>query len=224
MKYRSTLMADLRGSMGGVTASRNKGGGYLRARVKPTNPSSEAQQEVRQAFAIAIAAWSTLTTTQRNAWNAYAQQTPVTDSLGEQITHTGRSWYVAQAAFARRLAQPAAENAPLTPGLGALGEPSGVSLSVADGISFNFAASTPGGPSILVAMGPPISEGVVDYHGPYTFLAATDAASEATDVAVTPGRWGTPTLGERRPLRFTAYDPDDGRMYNTYTTIVTVVA
>jgi hypothetical protein len=224
MKFRSTLLADARGSMGGITASRNKGGSYLRARVKPTNPMSTAQQEVRQAFALAVAAWSALTSAQRNAWNAYADQTPVTDALGETIKHSGRAWYVAQYAFLIRVSQTPGSTAPTTPGLGMLGEPTGLALSVADGLTVSFNEAAPDSPSILVAIGPPISPGVLDYHGPYTFAAISDNDPQFTDQALASGRWGTPLLGERRPLRFTACDQTTGKMYNEFTTIVTVVA
>jgi hypothetical protein len=222
MKFRSTLLADARGSMGGITASRNKGGSYLRARVKPTNPNSEAQQEVRQAFALAVAAWSALTNDQRNGWNAYADQTPVTDSLGEQVKHSGRAWYVAQAAFLTRVGQNTREEAPATPGLGALGEPTGLQISEEDGISAAFTSAAPNAPSILVAIGPPVSPGVLDYHGPYTFAAVTDAANTFTDVPVASGRWGSPQEGEFRPIRFTACDKATGKMYTAFTTIVQV--
>jgi hypothetical protein len=210
--------------MGGITASRNKGGGYLRARVKPTNPNSVSQQEVRQAFALAIDGWNGLSSANKNAWNAYADQTPVTNSLGETIKHAGRAWYVAQAAFLLRVGESPISAAPASPGLGALGEPTGLAVSVATGITFDFASATAGPPSILIAMGPPLSAGVVDYHGPYTFAGITDAQSDATDLAIDNGRWGLPVLGERRPFRFTACDKTNGRMYNTFTTIVVVGA
>lgn len=223
MKFRSAILADARGSMGGMTASRNKGGSYFRSRVKPTNPNSEAQQEVRQAFALAVAGWSILTAGQRASWNSYAEQTPVTDSLGEQIKHSGRAWYVAQAAFLLRIGENAVATAPITPGIDALGEPTGLVLSAADGLTVQFNEATAANPILLAQMGPPISPGVLDYHGPYTF-AAYDSSNALADQAVEAGRWGSPVLNQRRPLRFRTCDSVTGKVSNEYTTIVTVVA
>jgi hypothetical protein len=222
MKFRSTMFAELRGSMAGLTAARNKGGNYLRARATPTNPDSFAQQQVRQAFAYAVAEWNGLTTAERQAWEAYAQQTPITDSLGTEIRHSGRSWYIAQAAFRERIGETAVAAAPITPGLIALGEPTGLSLSVADGVNAAFPNWTGVAGDSIVQIGPPVANGVTYFKGPYTF-AATAADATFVDVPVVSMRYGALALGERRPVRF-KYADDNGKMSNTFETIVTVVA
>jgi len=227
MKYRSTLMADLRGSMAGLTASRNKGGAYLRARVKPTNPNSEAQQEVRQAFALAVQGWVALTAAQRAAWNAYAVATPITDSMGETIQNSGRAWYIAQASFRTRIALVPAAAAPVTPGMVSLGEPTNaLTLSAATGLTGAFGNAAPqsaaGAGDIIALMGPPISAGVLDYHGPYTFFA-TNPGIEFDETAGTVGRYGIPITTQRRPFKFRFTD-DNGKISNEFTTIITIQA
>lgn len=84
MKFKSSLLTQASGSIGGVTASRNKGGLYLRARATPTNPSSPQQQAVRALMSSLTSLWvDTLTDAQREAWKIYADNVPLIDSLGE---------------------------------------------------------------------------------------------------------------------------------------------
>lgn len=94
MKVRFSILSDASGSMGGITASRNRGGQYLRARVVPTNPGSGAQVEMRTIFGNLSSAWQTLTDDQREAWATYAINVPITDALGDPLTLTGQQQYV----------------------------------------------------------------------------------------------------------------------------------
>lgn len=94
MKVRFSILAAASGSFGGVVASHNRGGPYLRARVVPTNPSSSAQVEIRTIFGNLASAWQTLTQDQRDAWTTYAINVPVTDSMGDPLTLTGQQMYV----------------------------------------------------------------------------------------------------------------------------------
>jgi len=224
MKFRSTLFAELRGSMAGTTASRNKGGNYLRARATPTNPNSEAQQRSRQAFADAVQAWDALTNDQRSAWAGYAAETPVIDKLGQEIHHSGRAWYIAQHAFFVNCLQTPVSNAPLVPGLNALGEPDSVVLSAADGLSANFsdASYSGGGTFTLAQIGPAIAAGVTAFKGPYTLLSRT-GSNNFDEEGTEANRYGLPILNQRRPLRFRGIGAD-GRLSNVFETIVTVTA
>lgn len=72
MKFSGTLVGDLRGSLGGVTASRNKAGGFLRQRVTPTNPQTNVQQANRAAFGSAGSSFHALTPLQKQLWNQFA--------------------------------------------------------------------------------------------------------------------------------------------------------
>ena len=94
MKFKSAIITQGSGSLGGMTLSRNKGGMYLRARAIPTNPGSSAQTLVRNAMTEASTAWAdTLTQTQRDAWDNYAFNTPVTNVLGDPLTLSGQQMY-----------------------------------------------------------------------------------------------------------------------------------
>ena len=88
-------VAEMRGSQAGTTASRNRGGAYMRQRVTPTNPNSTRQQSVRNNMTELTTAWSNdLTQAQRDAWTAFANAWPITDVFGASIVLTGLQYYV----------------------------------------------------------------------------------------------------------------------------------
>ena len=82
------------GSKGNTTASRNKGGAYLRARATPTNPNTNRQQASRTIFGTQASAWNELTSVQRAQWDTYAETHTVKNALGADIHITGLAWYV----------------------------------------------------------------------------------------------------------------------------------
>lgn len=95
MKFKSALITQASGSIGGFTAGSNKGGLYLRARSIPTNPNSPAQQASRDSMKILVDAWTTiLTAAQRDSWRTYAQNVPVVDVFGDSKLLTGQQMYI----------------------------------------------------------------------------------------------------------------------------------
>lgn len=94
MLVRYSMLADASGSIGGLVASHNRAGQYLRTRVRPTNPSSPAQVQVRTIFANLSTAWATLTDDQRDTWVTYALNVPVTGVFGEPLKLTGHTMFV----------------------------------------------------------------------------------------------------------------------------------
>lgn len=195
MKLTPTLGGSYSGSLGGMTASHNAGGPYLRRRAIPTNPNTLRQQTIRAAMGAAVQGWSmALTEPQRQAWRDYAANTPVTDRLGQTITLSGVNM------FARSNVPWMQWNAALGNALTLLtsaptifntGEPP---TSVSSPWSGDF--TTPpgtvtlqgtisGGASddgdVLLFIAPPQTPGTRYYKGPYQ-LAATISIAE-TDTA-----------------------------------------
>lgn len=77
MKYTGTIASEYSGSLGGITASRNKGGSYFRQKVIPTNPNTTLQSLVRTILQEVSDRWANiLTPAQRVAWTAWAENTP----------------------------------------------------------------------------------------------------------------------------------------------------
>jgi hypothetical protein len=95
-KFKSALLTQASGSVGGLTFSRNRGGMYIRSRALVTNPNSVYQQQVRGRFAALAAAWTNvLTTAQREIWTIYGELVPTTNSMGDAINLSGFAWYQA---------------------------------------------------------------------------------------------------------------------------------
>lgn len=95
MKYKGILAAAASGSIRGVVASHNRGGQYFRGRTIPVNPNTAQQQAVRSAMSILSPYWgSTLSEAQREAWDNYALQTPISNSLGDPINAGGLGMFI----------------------------------------------------------------------------------------------------------------------------------
>jgi hypothetical protein len=95
MKFTPGLaVGALSGSIGGSTASHNKGGAYFRTRVVPVNPNTTAQAAQRSRIALLATQWGQLlTAAQREAWAVFATNNPITDRLGQALTLTGAQAY-----------------------------------------------------------------------------------------------------------------------------------
>lgn len=89
------ILGDLRGRLAANVFSHNKGGSYVRLGTTPTNPQTSRQQTTRQILGTRAAQWSAgLTQDQRDAWDVYASQNAVKNSLGQDVYITGLAWYV----------------------------------------------------------------------------------------------------------------------------------
>lgn len=95
MKFKSALMESASGSIGGITASRNRGGTYFRGRAIPTNPNTPAQQAIKSAMAQLSSLWrNVLTEVQRTSWDLYAVNVPLPDTLGDPRNVGGLGMFV----------------------------------------------------------------------------------------------------------------------------------
>ena len=69
----NSLIGELRGKLGGTVYSRNAAGPIVRAKSKPTNPNTGAQQAARLSFRTAGKAYQTLTQSLQGGWNTFAK-------------------------------------------------------------------------------------------------------------------------------------------------------
>jgi hypothetical protein len=88
------LSSEARGSVGGMTASRNTMGAYMRAKASPVQPRSESQQKRRYALQKLTREYQDLSSVQIGNWNDFASNWPITDVFGDSISITGLDWYV----------------------------------------------------------------------------------------------------------------------------------
>lgn len=89
------IHGELSGSIGGNTYSRNRGGSYVRRRVKPDQGPYGRQGVARAALASLSGSFNSLTQVQIDQWNNYAENHLITNALGLSIRMTGHQAYVA---------------------------------------------------------------------------------------------------------------------------------
>jgi hypothetical protein len=88
------VATDARGKIAGIVYSKNKAGGYVRAKVSPSQTESERRTFVRSLFSVNSQEWSTgLTIAQVNAWNEFARAHLVTDVFGQAHALSGAQMY-----------------------------------------------------------------------------------------------------------------------------------
>lgn len=89
------IVTQVTGSIAGVTYARNGSGAYARARTKPVDPNSAAQQLAKANMSVVVDSWLTaLTVPQRQAWDGAAAVLPRTNKLGQAIHITGQNLFV----------------------------------------------------------------------------------------------------------------------------------
>lgn len=93
IKFGSLVIAGS-GKIGGHVASRNRGGAYLRTKVSPSNPQTNAQLIARSLLSSLSSAWSGLTQEARNAWNNAVSQFSSTDVFGDAKNPSGINLFV----------------------------------------------------------------------------------------------------------------------------------
>jgi hypothetical protein len=87
--------AELLGSVGGTTYSRNKTGAIARARVKGTNPRTGSQVNQRSSVSNVSKTWQALDQAQKNRWTSFAT-TLYTPRAGRKtgVAYTGAQSYI----------------------------------------------------------------------------------------------------------------------------------
>lgn len=94
MKFKSALVSQAAGSIGGLTAQGSRGGMVLKARGLTTNRNSTRQNVSRASFAKINQRWvDTLTASQRDGWDVYAANVPRVNKLGDQTNISGKAHY-----------------------------------------------------------------------------------------------------------------------------------
>lgn len=230
MKIKGTFVDQVSGSLAGITGSRNRGGQYLRRRANPVNPNSARQADVRSIFSGLVSSWlSTVTTAGRQAWTAYANNVPNTDSLGNTIVRTGQQMYIGcntprlQAGLARVDTGPVIFDTGENP----------VSITTFEVVSpttinvvGNLSAPASDDGDLLLYIGPPQNVSRNFFKGPYQFAAAIPVAAAATTFTEATLEYLSSNViaeGDWLPVRMRmAYD--DGRLSTVYETFVTPVA
>lgn len=225
--FKSQVLTQASGSVGGLTYSHNAGGLYMRARSIPVQPGTTFQTQVKNALTQLITAWTeTLTAAQRNAWNLYAANVLVTNPLGDPRANSGQNWYVganqprlqAIAKLASTLTR--VDAAPVIFDRSLLTTPTGVILDVSsNNLVFSFTNSntwaTAVGGALLVYQGRPVNGTRNFFKGPWRLIgqvlgAVIPPTSPATITSITTNGFAF-AVGQQSPIAFAATTAD-GRL------------
>ena len=183
MKFKSALITEASGSIGGMTASRNRGGQYFRARAVPVNPNSPQQQAIRGFVATLTSLWNgTLTPAQRDTWDQYALNVPLPDRLGEPRNVGGLAMYVRSNVPRLQAALPRVDTGPAIFNLGEFTNPAFSTFAAAtDDFAVTFQAdddwANEDDAAMLLLGSRPTNPTINFFKGPYRFadLIAGDA-------------------------------------------------
>ena len=111
-----SLATDARGSMGGMTFTKNRYGAVARTKVSPVQPRTALQTQRRNLFTVLSKAWRALSPIQRAAWNTWAASNPISDVFGDSKILSGNAAFqrVANVMILCGLAQPTVPPIPTT--------------------------------------------------------------------------------------------------------------
>lgn len=122
----------MRNKLNGSVFSKNRYGGYVRTKVTPVNPQTDAQQAARNRLSTNSQAWRGLTEDQRQGWIDAAVNFPFTDIYGNTKTLSGQALYVKLNNNLNLITNPSVADAP-----------SPVAIPAIDSIALTAAAGTP---------------------------------------------------------------------------------
>lgn len=175
MKFKSPVYSQASGSIAGVTYSHNRGGMYTRARAIPTNPGSTFQTAVRALMAQMSNIWvNFLTVAQRDAWDTYALNVPIPDSLGEPRNIGGLGQYQRSNIPRLQAGLLRIDTAPVIFDLGDLTLPTIISVTAATDIASVGYDNTDDwaiavGGALIVLASRPQNPSINYFTGPYRF-------------------------------------------------------
>lgn len=234
MLFKSEIVTQVSGSVGGTTYSHNSAGMYRRARSIPVNPNSAAQQTVRNNMSELAQAWNNvLTQAQRDAWDNYANLSPITGVLGDPLVLSGQQMYIRCNAVRLRAGAARVDAGPVLTGLIALTTPvatvdiSDGTISVAYTNSDAWAGEVGGG--LVIQASRFMSAGINFFKGPYRFSSAVDGAvvPPTSPETVTQNPFGqlvsAATAGQKCALRYTAFQAD-GRISAVTSELAIIIA
>lgn len=92
VKY-SMMISEIRNKLNGSVFARNRGGAYIRNKVTPVNPKTQAQVLARARLTQFSQRWRTLTEAQRSAWNAATNAWAKTNVFGDVVNPSGNALF-----------------------------------------------------------------------------------------------------------------------------------
>lgn len=221
MLFDSALISRGSGSLGGVTASRNRGGNYFRARTMPVNPNTPAQQTVRSLMADLSSRWSSvLTQVERDAWDLYALNVPLSGPLGAPRNVGGVGMYQRSNIARLNIGDATLVRVDDAPGIFDLGDFTAPTIASAtassDTISLEFDNTDDWANEDLAAMSIAVSRpenpGINFFKGPYRFADVILGDGTTAPTSPFPVVSPFPFVAGQRVFIFVRVTRADGRL------------
>ncbi len=217
--FKSQVLTQASGSVGGMTYTRTRSGLTIRARSVPVQPTSVFRAAVQSSLATLSVLWSsTLTDAERLAWTTYAANSPYVNKLGDPLILSGQQMFIACNTPRLQAGIATVTTAPATFGLGSL-QPLTVTMTapVTGSVTFDPAdAWNLDGGALLVYFSNAVPIARNFFKGPYRI--ATPLIGDTTTPLTPPGTAtvNQPILtGQKFFWRAFATNPD-GRLTNVY--------
>jgi len=217
MLFKSSVYTQASGSIGGITYSRNAGGMYTRGRAIPTNPNTAAQQAVKGYMSLLSQAWSNvLTSLQRGAWEAYAANVPLRNSLGDERPVSGLNQYIRSNVPRLTAGLSRIDAGPTNYTLCGLTPPTIVSITASSSLASiaftntdEWALATGG--ALLIFVSEPLQATINFFKGPFRYAGRVNGAGTAPTSPASVTIPFPTAVGKKLFVRFAATAPD-GRL------------
>lgn len=215
MKFKSALLTQVSGSLGGITFAHNQGGMYMRARAIPTNPNTPRQSVIRNAMGLAQSAFKALDGETRFGWNQYGNNTILTNPLGDEKKLTGRAHFIRQYILRAQADVTQIITFPPLPGLAILSPIEITRHLTTDTVDVAFTntdawAANAGG-FLAVYQSGPQNGGVDFYKGPFKYVGKVAGAGTPPTSPANMASLQDLESGQRYFFRVIAVDKD-GRL------------
>lgn len=222
MLFKSALVTQVSGSIGGLVGSHNKGGYYFRARAVPTDPATTPQEVVRAAVAYLSNRWvNDLTQAQRSGWDQYASQVTITNPLGDEREISGMNHYIrSNVPRIQSTLLPIVDDAPSLFSLAGFTEISSPTANAStNGVAFAFNnadtwANTDDS-GMIVWISRPQNPSIQYFKGPYQFATFVPGNSTTPPESPAAAISNFPFIAGQKIFWRVAVSLDDGRYSNT---------
>jgi hypothetical protein len=167
-------VVSMSGKIAGSVFSRNKGGAYVRAKVKPSNPKSSSQTLVRGWMSMISQLWRTLGDAAIQQWNAAAKSDASVHKNGHTSQLSGHQYHQQ---LNRNLLQVGSSVITSPPLRVEAAQMSSVVVSAAKAVptfTITFAPAIPSGTKVIVSATAPCSPGKSNLNGKYRVINILD--------------------------------------------------
>lgn len=223
----SALISEMRNKLNGSVFSRNRGGAYLRTKVTPVNPKTQAQVLARARLASFSQAWKGLTEPQRKAWHAAVDQWKTTDIFGDLKTPSGNVLFTRLNVNIALAGGSQIDTPPLPVGAGAV-ESLAVTAKVGvNEMEIDFSpAAVPVDHTMIVESTPMLSPGINNANSQFRIIGTLPAATATGEdvIAEQTAKFGALIEGQKVVIRAKFINIKTGEVSQSLTASTIVAA